>query len=63
MSPLLPFVRLAALFPIAESFSRNTSDTLAFARDYAHQAGYRVGSDGEWIPEYARERLSERAGA
>jgi len=63
MSPLLPFVRLAALLPISESLSRNDGDARAFARDYAHQAGYRVGSEGEWIAEHAPERSPERVGA
>jgi hypothetical protein len=63
MSPLLPFVRLAALLPISESLSRSDSDAKAFARDYAHQAGYRLGSQGEWIVDHAPERSPERAGA
>jgi len=63
MSPLLPFIRLATLLPIAESLSRNTNDALAFTRDYAHQAGYRLGREGEWIPEHAPERSVQRAGA
>lgn len=61
MSPLLPFIRLAALLPIAESLL--PSDAQAFARDYAHQAGYRLGREGEWIPEHAAERSAQRAGA
>lgn len=63
MSALLPFVRLAALLPIAESLARDSSDALAFARDYAHAAGYRLGSEGEWIPEHAAERYARRASA
>lgn len=63
MSPLLPFVRLAALLPIPESLSRDSSDALAFARDYAHKAGYRLGSDGEWIPEHAAAPSAQRASA
>ncbi|HUH86173.1 MAG TPA: hypothetical protein VLX85_16310 [Stellaceae bacterium] len=63
MSALLPFVRLAALFPFAESFSRNSGDALAFVRDYAHQAGYRLGREGEWIAEHAPERSLKRAEA
>lgn len=63
MSPLLPFVRLAALVPICESLSRNAGDALAFARDYAHQAGYRLGREGEWIAEHAPEPSPQRVGA
>jgi hypothetical protein len=43
---------LADLIPFAEGLARDPeSEALAaFARDYVHRAGYRLGVNGEWIP-------------
>lgn len=51
MSNLLPFIRLAALIPSSGTSARNgiVEEKDEFVRDYAEEAGFRVGGSGEWI--------------
>lgn len=53
MSILLPFIRLAALIPFSGISTRNgvAEESDEFVRDYAEEAGFRVGGSGEWIAE------------